>query len=57
MAASSTSPRGLSDMYRRILVAVDGSSTADAALREALDLAWDAHARVRIVRVMDSEPR
>ena len=44
-------------MYGRILVAVDGSSTADAALREALDLTRDAHGRVRIVRVMDSEPR
>ena len=41
-------------MYRRILVAVDGSSGADAALREALDLARDAHGHVRIVHVIDS---
>ncbi len=33
---------------------VDGSSTADAALREALELARDAHGRVRIVHVIDS---
>ena len=41
-------------MYRRILVAVDGSSAAAAALREALDPARDAHGRVRIVHVIDS---
>jgi nucleotide-binding universal stress UspA family protein len=41
-------------MYRRILVAVDGSSTAAAALREALDLARDTHGHVRIVHVIDS---
>jgi len=44
-------------MYGRILVAVDGSSTADATLREALDLARDTHGCVRIVHVMDPEPR
>lgn len=41
-------------MYKRILVAVDGSSTSDAALREALALARDAQARLRIVHVIDS---
>jgi nucleotide-binding universal stress UspA family protein len=41
-------------MYGRILVAVDGSPTADAALREALALARDTHGRVRIVHVIDS---
>ena len=41
-------------MYRRILVGVDGSSSADAALREALELARDTHGRVRIVHVIDS---
>ncbi len=41
-------------MYRRILLAVDGSSTSDAALREALALARDAHARLRVVHVIDS---
>jgi nucleotide-binding universal stress UspA family protein len=41
-------------MYRRILVAVDGSRTSDAALREALELARHAHARLRIVHVIDS---
>jgi len=41
-------------MYTRILLAVDGSSTSDAALREALALARHTHARVRIVHVIDS---
>ena len=41
-------------MSRRILVAVNGSSTADAALREALDLARDTHGHLRIVHVIDS---
>src|SRR6516165_9785345 len=54
MAASSTSPRRAREMYGRILVAVDGSPTADAALREALALARDTHGRVRIVHVIDS---
>jgi nucleotide-binding universal stress UspA family protein len=41
-------------VYRRILLAVDGSSTSDAALREALALARHAQARLRIVHVIDS---
>jgi nucleotide-binding universal stress UspA family protein len=41
-------------VYKRILLAVDGSSTSDAALREALALARDARARLRIVHVIDS---
>ena len=41
-------------MYARILLAVDGSRTSDAALREALALARDARARLRIVHVIDS---
>ena len=43
-------------MYRRILVAVDGSSTADAALREAIDLARDPHGPVRVVGVSRAAP-
>lgn len=41
-------------MYKRILLAVDGSSTSEAALAEALALARDAHARLRVVHVVDS---
>jgi nucleotide-binding universal stress UspA family protein len=41
-------------MYAHILLAVDGSRTSDAALREALALARDARARLRIVHVIDS---
>jgi nucleotide-binding universal stress UspA family protein len=41
-------------VYKRILVAVDGSSTSGAALREALALGREAGARVRIVHVIDS---
>ena len=41
-------------MYKRILVAVDGSSTSDAALQQALELARDKQARLRVVHVIDS---
>jgi len=41
-------------MYGRILLAVDGSSTSDAALREALALARSTQARLRVVHVIDS---
>lgn len=40
-------------MYRRILVPVDGSSTAARGLREAIQLAKDQRARVRLVHVVD----
>ncbi|MGB8078010.1 MAG: universal stress protein [Gallionella sp.] len=40
-------------MYRRILAAVDDSPTSDLALREAIGLAKDQHARLRIVYVVD----
>ena len=43
-------------MYRRILVAVEGSSTADAALREAIDLARDTHGRVPAQGVSRAAP-
>lgn len=41
-------------MYRRILVAVDGSQTARLALEHALQLAKDQGARVRIVHALES---
>ena len=40
-------------MYRRILVPVDGSPTSTLGLQEALGLARDQNARVRIVNVVD----
>jgi nucleotide-binding universal stress UspA family protein len=41
-------------MHKRILVAVDGSSTGNAALAEALALAKAEQAQVRVVHVVDS---
>lgn len=40
-------------MYRRILVPVDGSTTAARGLREAIRLAKDQRARIRLVHVVD----
>ena len=40
-------------MYKRILVPVDGSATSARGLREALRLAKDQGARVRLVHVVD----
>lgn len=44
-------------MFRRILVAVDGSHVSDGALAEALDLARDQQAELRIVHVVDTVPQ
>jgi len=41
-------------MYRRIVVAVDGSQTSDLALEHALGLAKEQRARVRIVHALES---
>src|SRR5262245_31248394 len=41
-------------MYRRILVAVDGSETSNLALDHALQLGTDQRARVRIVHALES---
>ena len=41
-------------MYRRILVAVDGSQTSNLALEHALQLGKDQGARVRIVHALES---
>ncbi|MCL5060127.1 MAG: universal stress protein [Candidatus Thermoplasmatota archaeon] len=40
-------------MFKRILVAVDGSDTADQALLEAVNLARELQAQLRIVHVVD----
>ena len=40
-------------MFKRILVAVDGSHAADQALQEAINLAKELQAQLRIVHVVD----
>ena len=40
-------------MYKRILVPVDGSDTSTLGLREAIGLAKDQNARVRLLHVVD----
>jgi len=40
-------------MYKRILVAVDGSKTSQAALHQGIQLAKEQHARLRLVHVID----
>ena len=41
-------------MFKRILVAVDGSHTSELALREAIKLAGEVRAQLRIVHVVDN---
>ena len=41
------------DMYQRILAAVDDSATSDRALQQAIGLAKDQHATLRIVYAVD----
>lgn len=43
-------------MYKRILVAVDGSDTSDLALKTAIRLAKDQKASLRILHVADLSP-
>ena len=43
-------------MYQKILLAIDGSSTSNAALQEAIRLASDQGARLRLVHVLDFAP-
>lgn len=40
-------------MYQRILIAVDGSDLSNRALQEAIALAQNLHAALRIVHVVD----
>jgi len=40
-------------MYKRILVPVDGSSTSDVALREAIKFVIDQKAELRIIHVIE----
>lgn len=40
-------------MYKRILVPTDGSETAKSGLREAIRLAKDQSAQIRIIHVVD----
>ena len=40
-------------MYQKILVAVDGSETSNLALQEAIKLAKDQKAAVRLIHVVD----
>ena len=40
-------------MYQRILVPVDGSDISDNGLREAMRLARDQNARLRLIHVVD----
>ena len=41
-------------MFNRILVAVDGSHTSELALQEAIKLAGEVRAQLRIVHVVDN---
>jgi nucleotide-binding universal stress UspA family protein len=43
-------------MYKRILVAIDGSDTSDQALQEAIGLAKNQNAMLRLVHVVDVTP-
>jgi nucleotide-binding universal stress UspA family protein len=43
-------------MYKRILVAVDGSDTSNLALKEAIKLAKDQRAALRLIHVVDETP-
>jgi nucleotide-binding universal stress UspA family protein len=40
-------------LYKRILVPVDGSTTSSAGLKEAVRLAKNQHARLRLLNVVD----
>lgn len=43
-------------MYQKILVPVDGSEAASKALREAIEIARNLSARIRVLHVINSTP-
>ena len=43
-------------MYKHILVAVDGSDTSNLALKEAIGLAKEQHAEIRLLHVAEEMP-
>ncbi len=43
-------------MYKRIMVAIDGSKTSNLALKEAIKLAKDQHAMLCLIHVVDEMP-
>ena len=43
-------------MYQRILVPIDGSATAERGLHEAIRLAAELKARLRVLHVLDNFP-
>lgn len=43
-------------MYKRILVAIDGSETSDRALQEAISLSKEQQSALRLVHVIDKTP-
>ena len=43
-------------MYKRILVAVDGSDTSNLALKEAVNLAKEHKATLRLIHIVDETP-
>jgi nucleotide-binding universal stress UspA family protein len=43
-------------VYKNILVAIDGSNTSTLALREAINVAKEQSARLRLVHVIDMSP-
>ncbi len=43
-------------MYKRVMVAIDGSKTSNLALKEAIKLAKDQHATLRLIHVVDEMP-
>lgn len=43
-------------MYQNILVPVDGSDTAERALREAIQLARSLAARIRVIHIVNKTP-
>ena len=48
-----TTNLGVTIVYQRIMVAVDGSATSDRGLKEAIGLAADQKAKLAIVHVID----